>query len=110
MNGGQEDRTELRTMLPFQPSGLKYFTQQRLYICVCVFTYIYKKAYLFVGQLVVVWNFYLKYWAFCVRSSQLERSHHLGPLMWLGSAQKQIDRHTFELLSKHEGSRGDVVL
>lgn len=57
------DRTELRTMLPFQPSGLKYFTQQRLYICVCVFTYI-KKAYLFVGQLVVVWNFYLKYWAF----------------------------------------------
>lgn len=42
MNGGQGDRTELRTMLPFQPSGLKYFTQQRLYICVCVFTYIKK--------------------------------------------------------------------
>lgn len=36
--GGQGDRTELRTMLPFQSSGLKYFTQQRLYICVCVFT------------------------------------------------------------------------
>lgn len=56
------DLTELRTMLPFQPSGLKYFTQQRLYIYVCL--YIYKKAYHFVGQLVAVWNFYLQYWAF----------------------------------------------
>lgn len=59
VKGGQGDRTELRTMLPFQPSGLNYFSQQRLYICLCVFTYI-KKAYLFVGHLVVVWNFYLK--------------------------------------------------
>lgn len=37
------DRTELRTMLPFQPSGLKYFTQQRLYICVYVYVHIYIK-------------------------------------------------------------------
>lgn len=29
-----------------------------------------KKAYLFVGQLVMVWNFYLKYWAsVCAQAS-----------------------------------------
>lgn len=34
---------------------------------VCIYM---KKAYLFVGQLVMVWNFYLKYWAsVCAQAS-----------------------------------------
>lgn len=71
----------------FQPSGLKYFTQQRLYIC--VFMYIHKKG---ISLCWSTWGGFLKHGAFCVCSSQLERS--LTPcvlLMWLDSTQKQID-------------------
>lgn len=73
-----------------------FYTAETLYKCVRVYLQIQKKAGLFVGQVVLVWNLFLKCWAFLC-DAQAARLSPNGPRICLSSTVGQVDRSTSEL-------------